>query len=278
MEEGFTAIKRYFNGDTETIDNKYLNQLTTLTNDCHDVITLFNSFANKLQNCGYWELLDYMQQLNDNIEKVNKMPKFLRTSLAARGYTPSVQVASSVGGMRTVDDVANLVANLNKDNTSWIDIMLNNDLNEDDWEIDELKKINVYINKNKIIVNTILDQPIGHRVYGVDINCKIDYVDNDLSLVRYEDNVEQKVKILCALSAGDVPENPLFGRDGFFCGNEVGKFSYPEIVNQVVNTFLQNDLFESVSVSSIDFNEGSVIIKLDVLTKYDYKTQNNIVI
>ena len=50
MSFGYPAMKRYFNGETENIDGAYLNQLTQLTTDCRDVITLFNSFANKLQN------------------------------------------------------------------------------------------------------------------------------------------------------------------------------------------------------------------------------------
>ena len=278
MENGFPVLRRYFNGDTENIDNKYFNQLTTLTNDCHDVITLFNSFANKLQNCGYWELLDYMQQLNDDIEKANKMPKFLRSSLAARGYTPAVQTSASVGGMRTMEDVASIVSSMNKENIGWVDLMLNNDLNEDDWDIDQLSKINVYINKSKVIVTTIVDQPIGNRVYGIDINRKIAYRDNDLALVQYEDNVEQKVNVLCSLAAGDVPENPLFGRSNFFCGTDIQQFSYPNIAEQVVNTFLQDDLFNSVIITDITFEEGSLVMSLDITTKYDYKTQNKIVI
>lgn len=277
MLNGYPAIKRYFGGEVDGIDNKYINQLTTLTNDCKDVLTLFNSFANKLQNCGYWELLEYFQNLNDEIEKTNKLPKFLRSSLSCRGYTPTIQVASSVGGMRTVDDVADLVTSINN-STSWIDIMLNNDLNEDDWEIDELSKVNVYVNTNKVVVNTIIDQPIGKRVYGIDILRKISFADNDLQIVVHEANIEQKCEILCTLRAGDVPENKLFGLNSFVIGGDVNQFNYPELVNEITNTFLQDDLFESVDVTHFDFSNGDLTIKLEIKTKYDYKTTNKVVI
>ena len=277
MSNGYAVIKNYFNGNTETIDNKYLNQLSTLTNDCKDVLTLFNSFANKLQNCGYWELLEYFQNLNDEIEKVNKLPKFLRSSLVCRGYTPTIQVASSVGGMRTVDDVADLVTSVNN-SISWIDIMLNNDLNEDDWSIDELSKINVYVNTNKVVVNTIIDQPIGKRVYGIDVKRKIEFSDNDLKIVVHEENIEQKCDILCALYTGDVPENKLFGLNSFVIGGDINQFNYPELVIEITNIFLQDDLFESVNVTHFDFGNGDLTVKLEIKTKYDYKTTNKIVI
>lgn len=278
MSFGYPAMKRYFNGETENIDGAYLNQLTQLTTDCRDVITLFNSFANKLQNCGYWELLEYFQNLNDEIERVHKLPKFLRSSKSVRGYTPTIQVASSIGGMRTVEDVADLVTSINKDSTNWVDIMLNNDLNEDDWEIDELLKVNVYVNTNKVVVETILDQPIGKRVYGIDIQRKIEFADNDLQVVVHEANIEQKCNILCTLQAGDVPENKLFGLNAFTIGSDVKQYSYPEFVTEIVNTFMQDDLFEQVEVTNFDFSNGDLTAKLEIKTKYDYKTTNKVVI
>ena len=278
MSFGYPAMKRYFNGETENIDGAYLNQLTQLTTDCRDVITLFNSFANKLQNCGYWELLEYFQNLNDEIERVHKLPKFLRSSKSVRGYTPTIQVASSIGGMRTVEDVADLVTSINKDSTNWVDIMLNNDLNEDDWEIDELSKVNVYVNTNKVVVETILDQPIGKRVYGIDIQRKIEFANNDLQVVVHEANIEQKCNILCTLQVGDVPENKLFGLNAFTIGSDVKQYSYPEFVTEIVNTFMQDDLFEQVEVTNFDFSNGDLTAKLEIKTKYDYKTTNKVVI
>ena len=51
--------------------------------------------------------------------------------------------------------------------------MLSNDMNESDWEIDKLSSINVMVNNtNDVVVTSILDMPIGERIYGKDIEKK----------------------------------------------------------------------------------------------------------
>lgn len=279
MLNSYPAINRYFSGETEGIDNSHLVALKKLTSECKDVLAQFKNFANKFSNCGYWELMDYIDDLNNTIEKINKLPKFRRTSLTKRGYQPYVQVAGSVGGYRTTEDVANSVKEINHDNTNWIDLMLNNDLNEVDWEIDKLKPINVFVNnRTDVVVTTILDQPIGERIYGKDIARKITFKNNDLMTVEYQENVEQKSNILLELNRGDVPENMLFGKNKDLFGTAVKQFSYPEVVSDISNNFLQNNLFEYAVVTSFNFDNGSMTMTVEIKTKYDYKTEKKIVI
>jgi len=224
-------------------------------------------------------LMDYIDNLNNTLEKINKLPKFLRTSLGKRGYTPSVQVSSTVGSDRTVDDVASTARELNQDNTQWVDLMLQNDWNEDDWEIDKLRSVNVFINnRTQIVVTTIIDQPIGDRVYGTDILRKIGFVNNDLALAVRKDNIEQKSVILLELVRGDVPENMLFGKNPMFFGSNAPIVNYSEVVTDIVNCFMQNDLFASVNVTDISFANGEATMKVEIQTKYDYKTEKTIVL
>lgn len=280
MINSYPAINRYFSGQVEGIDNSHLITLKELTIECKDVMAQFKNFANKFATCGYWELMEYLDDLNDTIEKINKLPKFRRTALTKRGYQPYVVVASSVGGYRTMEDVANSVKQINQDNTNWVDLMLNNDLNEVDWEIDKLTPINVFVNNRvDVVVTTILDMPIGKRIYGRDIARKITFKDNDLLLVEYQANVEQKCNILLELNRGDVPENMLFGKNSnLTTGVTTKQFSYPELVQDIQNNFLQNDLFEYAVVTDFKFNNGDLFCTVEIKTKYDYKTEKKIVI
>lgn len=277
MLNDYEAIRQYFNGETESVDNSHLSELKWLTIQCRDLMSTFKNFSNKFGSCGYWELMQYLDNLSDTIEKINKLPKFLRTSLSKRGYMPSIQVRATVGAQRTVEDVAAAANGINRDNTSWVDIMLGNDMNESDWSIDRLSGLEVYVNNvNKVVVTTILDQPIGERIYGKDINRKIEIVDNDLGIVEYKDNVEQKCEILLELNRGDVPEDRLFGKNVFFLHGSIKSISYAQIVSEIQNTFLQNDLFESVSLSQMHFEEGSLNLTFNIKTKYDYETEKTI--
>lgn len=280
MLNSYPEIDRYFSGEVSSIDNSHLIALKNLTTECNNCMSQFKNFANKFDKCGYWELMEYIGNLEDTIEKINKLPKFRRTSATKRGYQPVIQVSTSVGGFRTMEDVANNVKNLNKDNFNWVELMLNNDLNESDWEIDELTPLNVFINNTiDVVVTTILDQPIGERIYGKDINRKITFVDNDLDIKVWKDNIEQKCDILMSLKRGDVPENMLFGQNSeLTIGVTAKNFSYPELVKNLQNTFLQNDLFQYVEVTKFKFENGSMYMYCDIKTKYDYKTERKIVV
>lgn len=280
MINSFPAINKYFSGESENIENEHLSLLKQITLECKEVLSQFKIFSNKFSSCGYWELMDYIDDLNNTLEKINKLPKFLRTSLSKRGYQPYIQIASSVGGHRTLEDVANSVKEINQDNTSWIELMLNNDLNESDWEIDGLTPINVLINnKTDIVVTSILDMPIGKRIYGKDINRKITFKDNDLLIVDYESNVEQKSDILLELNRGDVPENILFGKNYELINGVSSKhFAYSELASDIQNNFLQNDLFEYANVVGFSSNGSDLIAKVEIKTKYDYKTEKSVVI
>lgn len=280
MLNSYPEINRYFSGQTEGIDNSHLVLLQQLTSDCKDVMAQFKNFANKFATCGYWELMDYIDDLNTTIEKINKLPKFRRTSLTKRGYQPFIQVASSVGGYRTVEDVANSIKQTNKDNTNWIDLMLSNDMNESDWEIDKLTPMNVLVNNQvDVVVTTILDQPIGKRIYGKDIARKITFKSNDLAIVEFQANIEQKCDILMELNRGDVPENMLFGKNSkLITGVNTKQFAYPQLVADIQSNFLQNDLFEYAVVTDFAFDNGSMTITVEIKTKYDYKTEKKIVV
>ena len=280
MLNSYPIVYRYFSGEISSIDNVHLNSLSNLTKECKILEVQFKNFSSKFSTCGYWELMELTETLNTAIEKINKFPKFLKTSKTKYGYQPYVQVDSTVGGLRTMEDVANSVKNVSGENTDWVDLMVSNDLNEGDWEIDELKPISVFINnKIDIVVTTVLDQPIGERIYGKDINKRISFENNDLSTVKFIDNVNQKCVILLELNRGDVPENPLFGKDmGLIGGSTMKQFSYPILVENIESTFMQNDLFEYVNVQDFAFDNGDITLSCDIKTKYSYKTTQTIVI
>jgi hypothetical protein len=168
----------------------------------------------------------------------------------------------------------------NYDNTNWIDLMLANDLNEEDWEIDKLSPITVIVNnRNDVVVKSILDQPIGKRIYGKDINRKITFSNDDLLTVEYQDNIEQKCDILLEVNRGDVPEDKLFGKNLFaISGVNLRAFSYPELMLDIQNLFSQNDLFEYAKITDFSVGDKEVFITVEIKTKYDYKTEKRVTI
>ena len=273
LQNDYSYIYDYYAGNSETIDSSKISTLNKLLSRSNVLLRQFSTFASKFGNVGYWELQEYCQDLNDTLERITKLPKYNRTSKSCRGYKPYIQTQQAVGGMKTMQDVASDVGGV-----SETDLILNNDLEEVDYEIDKLSSITAFVdNSTGLVVETILEQPIGNKIYGRDLTRKItlDSSNNDLSIEEYEDNVEQKCDILLELNKGDIPEYPNLGKN-LISGNSYKNYNYSELAKDLEILFQSDDLFESISISDISFGNGDLNVTCDIRTKYTYSTQKTI--
>ena len=275
LKNEFPSINRYYAGQIETIDYAILNKLDVMIKQSNDLMRLFSSFSNKLSNAGYWELQEYCQQLLDTLEKIKKLPKYNRVSKTKFGYKPYIQVNSSVGSFKTPED---LTLEINSQNVNHVDIIFDNELNEADWEIDKLHTgIMAYVdNQNTVFVPTILEEPVNDRVYGRDIKAKIEFENEDLSIVKYTENIEQKCDILLSITRGSVPEFPAFGRKNV--GNNANMYGYVELIKDLTEIFLQDPIFANIQIKDITFKEGDIFVNCYISTKYFYSTNKTLTI
>ena len=272
LQKDYAEVYAYFSGKTEAIDNSKLGTLSDLISKSNDLTRIFQEFSGKLGNVGYWELQQYCQDLKDTLERISKLPKYCRTAKTCRGYKPYVQVSEDVGGMKTIGDLAEQLGGGITEN----ELILNNDLEEGDYEIDHLSSITALVeNQVNIVVGTIMEQPIGNRIYGRDISRNISFDENDLAIVKYENNVEQKSDILLELNKGDVPEIPYFGKT-IISGSTYNGYNYGTLVSDLRENFLQDDLFDEITITDINYKEGDLCITVNIQTKYVYSTTRDI--
>lgn len=273
MQNDFSYISEYYNGDTSSIDASHISNFNALRTKSKTLMQQFINFSHRLSNCGFWELQEYCQDLNDVLEKITKLPKYYRTSKTVRGYQPYIQVKSNIGGLKTVQDLSQ---EINSEGVSEISLIIDNDLQEKDWNIDKLSSITAFVNnQTDVVVETILEQPIGNKIYGKDINRKITLENNDLAVKKYEDNVEQKCDILLSLERGNIPEMPNFGKNRLQ-GTNMSDYNYTELVKDLQSVFLQNDLFEDIEISDIEYKQGDIFVNCTIKTKYSYSTQKTL--
>ena len=272
LTNDFPDVSNYYAGKTETIDAAKIKRLKDLITRSRNLLQQFSTFATKFSNVGFWELQQYCQDLNETLERITKLPKYNRVSKSPRGYKPYIQASYSVGGMRTMEDVAREIG----DTTTESELILNNDLEEENYDIDKLSNINALVNNTSgVVVDTILETPIGNRVYGRDIQRKIEIEGNDLKIVEWEDNVEQKVEILLILEQGDIPEMPNLGR-AVIEGSNYRDYNYTELLTDLRNVFYQDDLFAYVGITDVSYKDGDISVNVEVNTKYIYSTTKTI--
>lgn len=266
LQQDYSDVYAYYSGASESIDSSKINKIQSLLVMSNNLTRTFQTFAGKLGNVGYWELQQYCQDLKDTLERITKLPKYCRTSKTVRGYKPYIQVSEDIGGMRTIQDVADKVGDISEE-----ELILNNDLEEQNYEIDKLSQITAFVNnQSNVVVSTIMEQPIGQRIYGRDINRQISFQDNDLAVVAYEDNIEQKCDILLNLNRGDIPEFPMLGKN--ITADSYSNYNYAELVSDLKDNFFQDDMFESIDVVDIDVKEGDIFVTCNIKTKYIYST------
>lgn len=271
LQEDYQDVYNYYSGISEDINSDKINKIKNLLKRSDDLVKSFQSFVGKLGNVGYWELQQYCQDLKDTLERIQKFPKYLKTSKSCRGYKPYIQVNENIGGMRTIEDIST------SSGISGNEMIFNNDLEEEDWRINELSQIKVFIdNKNDIVVNTIIEQPIGKRIYGKDIKRKISFSNNDLDIVKYEENIDQKSEVLLELIKGDIPEFPTLGKDVDSISGSYSSFNYAALVSDIQDSFMQDDLFEKVEISDIKIEDNKVIATCNIQTKYVYSTTKSV--
>ena len=269
MQNDFSYISSYHNGDTASVDSSYISNFNSLRTKSKTLMQQFINFSHRLSNCGFWELQEYCQDLNDTLEKITKLPKYYRTSKTVRGYQPYIQVKRNIGGMKTVKDLSEEISS---NGVSEISLIIDNDLQEKDWEIDQLSAVTAFVNNQvDVVVETILEQPIGNQIYGKDIARKITLEYNDIAVKKYEDNVEQKCDILLELERGNIPEMPAFGKNPLQSTN-MANYNYAELVKDLQSVFLQDDLFESIEVTNVEFKDGDLYVTCSIQTKYSYST------
>ena len=269
MQNDFSYISSYHNGDTASVDSSYISNFNSLRTKSKTLMQQFINFSHRLSNCGFWELQEYCQDLNDTLEKITKLPKYYRTSKTVRGYQPYIQVKRNIGGMKTVKDLSEEISS---NGVSDICLIIDNDLQEKDWEIDQLSAVTAFVNNQvDVVVETILEQPIGNQIYGKDIARKITLEYNDIAVKKYEDNVEQKCDILLELERGNIPEMPAFGKNPLQSTN-MANYNYAELVKDLQSVFLQDDLFESIEVTNVEFKDGDLYVTCSIQTKYSYST------
>ena len=272
LTNDFPDVSNYYAGKTETIDAAKIKRLKDLITRSMNLLQQFSTFATKFSNVGFWELQQYCQDLNETLERITKLPKYNRVSKSPRGYKPYIQASYSVGGMRTMEDVAREIG----ETTTESELILNNDLEEENYDIDKLSNINALVNNTSgVVVDTILETPIGNRVYGRDIQRKIEIEGNDLKIVEWEDNVEQKVEILLILEQGDIPEMPNLGR-AVIDGSNYRDYNYTELLTDLRNVFYQDDLFAYVGITDVSYKDGDISVNVEVNTKYIYSTTKTI--
>ena len=267
----FPEIQKFYSGSISKIDKKYFTALDNLEVESTRILRFFKERKNSLDGIDFWDLLDTLEDIRTALQRTQKISKYLRSSIVKGRVQSGFVFKYQMSANETLEDVArNILGDKDFQNTAQ-SIAVDNDLREVDWNMDgetELElRSNIFQND---LVTSMIDNTIGEKIYGLDLNKNITLKDDDLEVLGYRDTVDQTVETLATLSKGDIPEFPSLGLNGsIYKGENFSQMNYPSIVREMTRTFNTDDLFKDFNVTGIKYEDGDLFINYEVNTKYN---------
>jgi len=280
LKTGFPTIAEFFNGTIDVVDSKILNEHKKLLKEADVVIQVFKSNAQKLETAEYWFLLEFVEDIRTKLQTCSKLSKILRSSRVDFSFSTGFAHPYLLGDGQTLENVSNDVLRDADSENDWTKIAMSNDLMEADWNVNEGKQLTLYYEKfQRDIVTSFVDNLVGEKIYGKDIDRKITFEYDDLKVLSYKDTVYQCVSIMSNLKQGDIPEYPSLGvNSSLYVGSNIANLQYAAIIRELTRVFSTDDLFINFNVTEIKLVEDSYYVKFEVGTKYQLVIEQSAVL
>lgn len=270
-ELNYSNIFNFFNGDVKEMDSESIDNLFYLLRRSKLLNDSLNINKKKFRGTQHWELLELIEDIRVKLSTIIQLPKYLRSSKSLTSYN---QLSEYDYVLRYNDTLELVSKNINKSNDyddDWVPIAMRNQLFETDYNVSGGKKIILSTPPNdSIFVQTVVGDTSGIRINGKDIHRKIEFVNDDLRVLDYDETIKQSIEILLNLLRGDVPEFPNFGVDqSLIIGTNAASLTYVSLIRQLNEVFSTDDTISSIEIASVNLVDYNVALNVNVYTRYN---------
>ncbi len=261
-------INNFFSGNTDQL-NGYNNDNLKKLIEYSDLISngiasnnfIFSTFLD-------WEITDYLDDLRNELLRIIKTPKFLRSSKNNLYFSSTLELPSVLTQNQTLEDVAFDVQNNPDYDNDWVDMAQRNDLSELDYDLTGGNSLilGFNISSRNYSIKSVVDIIAGERILGKDIQRRIKFENDDLVVLGYNETAYQSVEILSNLQKGDIPEFKQFGRS-LFIGTSTNVIGLSTLVRELYTVFSSDDSLINFKVRDYSQNGADVRLLFDVSTR-----------
>lgn len=272
INNNFPLLLRYYQNSEEKPDQFSFSFLNKLKNESIVIDNMIKSNLQIFDNMWAWEILDFFEDSKIKIDTFLNLSRWTRSNKTTTGWDQiATQSPYVTGNYETLEQISEKIEGSNDSQNDWQKIALQNNLIELDYSTTGDKELNVSkrLNSNpNYFLNSVIDNLVEKRVYGRDIQKKLQFVNDDLLVLDYVDTVKQSVFILMSLRKGDVPEFPDLGINNLIGGN-TASFFFVSLRNQLTNNFLSDDTLRNLNILSIYYKSSDIYIDFEVDTFYN---------
>jgi len=269
-------ITNFYNGTLSTLDRLSVNNLQSLISQTQDLFSTINlnrfTLASSQGSYKWWILIDNIEGIDNALLLLDNTSKWLRSSLSSTTYTANTQVQIKFNAGQTLESVQRDVLNDPNWDDTWETLAINNNLQEEDYTPSAgiLLQASYLTGVNSQTMTSIVDNPVGDRVLGLDLQAKLQFdpVTQDLVVLSPQDTFLQTVNILITLKLGDNPAFPDQGLPvGVIAGSNVNVLNFPAIFRTLSTLFKNDDTIASFSLDTISKDQDAIRFNFTVTSR-----------
>lgn len=267
----YSSITLFYTGRISKIDNKPFDVLGELLKESSRVDDIIDINKHRLNTtAAYWELLESLTNIRITLQTADNARKWLRSSVTKGRNGVGLRSETVLRFYQTLESLSKETGAVDKEN-AWFKLSMENDLIEEEYTPEGGAAITTTgFGAATTALNSIVDEDIvGEKVYGKDLDQKIQFNDgdNDLTILTYFETLKQNTLILATLRRGKTPE---FDEDGIqstlVVGSNRASIAYPILIRQYRDTFARDDSYREMRVASIKNELDSLEITLELKT------------
>lgn len=262
-------VESYYSGLVRTPNERAFRRLEELITRSERLNGVLENNREQLFGGDIWDLIENISDVEESLLTINQTSKWVRSAITQNDFSPGVEVNYTLGANQTLEEVSERVVGSDSPQDEWVSIALRNNLSEGDYTVDGGNVLNLGTrNRASIRIETLVDNIIGERVYGIDLSKSLTFEDEDLLALVPRDTIRQTVDVLTSLKQGDIPEFPGDGiQANIITGANINSIPYPVLIRQMTDTFAKDDTLESFRVNRINTDQDNLSIDIQVETR-----------
>lgn len=267
LQDNYNKIKQFYSGELKIADGESFSILEKLKNDLSYIYSIIPMNNNMLSNFEWWDFMSFLEEVDNTINKIDNMQKWLRSSITNSTYELNPEMELSLKQGQTLETFSRVVLGDRNWEDNWVEIALKNDMEEESYTSDggNIIKVSFRGGVSVFRIQSVVDTINNDTILGKDIDKKIQFVDDDLVVLSSQDTFIQDTEIMVKAKKGSVPEYPFLGiQENLFVGSNINSIIYPSLVRQLSELLRTDDTVKSVTIKSIRRETDGVFIDFEV--------------
>lgn len=244
--------------------------LDSLSRTLQDITHKISINRNQLTLLSDFEVVDSLENFKSFFLTIENYSRWLKSSLVSGKFKNDVEIKYCLRQNQTLESLSREIG-WTDDEQGFLDLSLRNAIKETDYDLNKSLIFNFsYQGSKAFVLNSVVDEMVGERILGKDIQKKLQIFDNDLLTLAPEMTFQQSCEILTRLIKNSNPEFPLQGFDKSAISNKnIISNRLPTFIRQLYSVVGSDDTIAQFQVVNTSL-EGDCL-KIDI----EYKSHLN---